>query len=74
MITNKKTNKELTLTVATQFKKLEKINLANKSGFNKARIQTWAFLFYQLYFLEKIVPDTPYRGKLNILYLHFVHS
>ena len=74
MITNKKTNKELTLTVATQFKKLEKINLANKSGFNKARIQTWAFLFYQLYFLEKIVPDTPYRGNFNILYLHFVHS
>lgn len=60
MITNKKTNKELTLTVAMQFKKLEKINLANKSGFNKARIQTWAFLFYQLYFFEKIVPDTPY--------------
>ena len=60
MITNKKTNKELTLTVAMQFKKLEKINLANKSGFNKARIQTWAFLFYQLNFFEKIVPDTPY--------------
>lgn len=28
------TNEELTLTVAMQFKKLEKINLANKSGFN----------------------------------------
>lgn len=52
MITNKKTNKELTLTVAMQFKKLEKINLANKSGFNKARIQTWAFNFYSINYIS----------------------
>lgn len=47
------TNEELTLTVAMQFKKLEKINLANKSGFNKARIQTWAFLFINYISLKK---------------------